>query len=96
MTTEHFPPSLSKVPLTWNYLGQVFEMEMLAGFACYSQDSETRAVRPKIGWAVRDAGVVPISRREWWTEAAKEGAIPDQIAKALNSKTTSTGIFSRW
>ncbi len=87
MTTESFPPSLSKVPLTWLYLGQIFEMEMLAGFACYSQDKETRAVRPKIGWAVRDVGVVPIGRREWWAEAAREGAVPEYIADALKDKS---------
>jgi hypothetical protein len=63
MTTGNFPSSLSKVPLTWLYLDQVFEMEMLAGFACYSQDKDTRAVRPKIGWAVRDVGVVPVARK---------------------------------
>ena len=71
-------------------------MEMLAGFACYTQDKDTRAVRPKIGWAVRDVGVVPISRREWWAEAAKEGAVPEYIAKALNDENASSYIFSRW
>ncbi len=96
MTTESFPPSLSKVPLTWLYLGQVFEMEMLAGFACYSQDKETRAVRPKIGWAVRDVGVVPIDRREWWAEAAKEGGVPDYIANLLNDENSPPYLFSLW
>jgi hypothetical protein len=47
MTTESFPPGLSNVRLTWNCLGELFEMEMLAGFACYTHDKETRAVRPK-------------------------------------------------
>jgi hypothetical protein len=83
MSTADFPASLSKVPLTWNCLGQIFEMQMLAGFACYTQDKETRAVRPKIGWAVRDVGVVPISRREWWAEAAREGAVPDYVVNWL-------------
>jgi len=96
MTTENFPPSLSKVPLTWFYLGQIFEMEMLAGFACYGQDKETRAVRPKIGWAVRDVGVVPLSDREWWAEAAKEGTVPAYITDALNDKNAPPDIFSRW
>ena len=84
MKTDNFPPSLSKVPLTWNCLGEIFEMEMLAGFACYTQDKETRAVRPKIGWAVRDVEAVPISDREWWQGAAKEGAIPPEIVEWLN------------
>lgn len=89
MTTADFPSSLSKVPLTWDCLGEIFEMEMLAGFACYSQDTETRAIRPKIGWAVRDVGVVPIGRREWWAEAAKEGAVPEYVANWLKGSSNS-------
>ena len=89
MKTANFPSSLSKVPLTWLYFDQVFEMEMLAGFVGYSQDEETRAIRPKIGWAVRDVGVVPISRREWWAEAAKEGAVPEGVVNWLNGPPNS-------
>jgi hypothetical protein len=83
MTTADLPPSLSKLPVTWLCLGELFEMEMLAGFACYSQDKDTRAVRPRIGWAVRDMVAVPVTRKAWWVEAANEGAVPDHIAKWL-------------
>ena len=31
-------------------------MELLAGFVAFTQDTSTLAVRPKIGWAVREAG----------------------------------------
>ena len=90
LTTDKWPPSLSKVPLTWLYYTEIDEMEMLAGFAGYTQDTETRAVRPKIGWAVRDVGAVPIERLQWWAEAAKEGAIPEWQMDMLKRKGMSS------
>jgi len=51
---EHFPTGLAIAPFTWKYLGQELPMELVAGFAGVSQD-EAGAVRPAIGWAVRDA-----------------------------------------
>ena len=83
MTSNEWPSGLSKVPLSWLYYDQIYEMEMLAGFAAYSQDKDTRAVRPRISWAVRDVGAVPVSRKQWWVEAAKEGAIPDWARRVL-------------
>ena len=83
LKSDDWPSSLSKVPLTWLYYGDIYEMEMLAGFAGYTQDKETRTIRPKIGWAVRDVGVVPVSRKQWWAEAAKEGKIPEWQAEML-------------
>ena len=56
ITTEKLPSSLSKVPFVWQYLGETYKMEFLAGFTGFTQDSESLQVRPKIGWAVREIG----------------------------------------
>jgi hypothetical protein len=49
------PSGLSKAPFRWDYLKQSFDMEFLGGFVGLSQDKETLAVKPEIGWAVREA-----------------------------------------
>jgi hypothetical protein len=54
-TTDAFPNGLSIAPFLWKYEGQRFAMELVAGFVAVSQDESTGAVRPAIGWAVRDA-----------------------------------------
>ena len=54
LTTPMFPGSLSRVPFRWKYLAEAYEMEFIAGFTAFTQDHETLAVRPKIGWAVRN------------------------------------------
>ena len=53
ITTDELPGSLCKTPFLWDYLGRKFAMEFLAGFIGFTQDAQTLAVRPKIGWAVR-------------------------------------------
>jgi len=53
--TGNLPGSLTAVPFIWDYFGRQLPMEFLAGFTSYSQDIHTLAVRPKIGWAVREA-----------------------------------------
>lgn len=57
MTTDQFPGGLSSTPFIWIYGVQDFQMEFIGGFVGTSQllDSDTQfALRPKIGWAVRD------------------------------------------
>lgn len=54
ITTDVLPSSLSKVPYTWDYHGTKYEMEFIAGFTSFTQEADSFAVRPKIGWAVRD------------------------------------------
>jgi hypothetical protein len=49
------PFGLSKAPFRWDYLKQSFGMEFLGGFVGVSQDKETLAVKPEIGWALREA-----------------------------------------
>jgi hypothetical protein len=48
-----FPSGLARVPFVWNYLGQRSDMELLGGFVGVAQDSTTLALRPEIGWAIR-------------------------------------------
>ncbi|MDI1449994.1 DUF4419 domain-containing protein [Polyangium sp. 6x1] len=50
-----FPKGLSMAPFIWDYLGTRIPMELVAGFVGVSQDPTSLAVRPSIGWAVRDA-----------------------------------------
>lgn len=55
-TVENLPSGLCKVPFRWNYSLQHFDMEFIAGFTSFTQDSNSLALRPKIGWAVRERG----------------------------------------
>jgi hypothetical protein len=55
ITTDVLPSPLSKVPFRWFYEDKQFQMELLAGFVGFTQDVATLELRPKIGWAVRDA-----------------------------------------
>jgi hypothetical protein len=54
LTDSSFPSGLSAVPFKWHYYDEQYNMEFIAGFTSYTQDKETLAVRPKIGWAVRE------------------------------------------
>jgi hypothetical protein len=54
-TADQFPTGLSKAPFIWNYLGTKIHMELIGGFVGVSQDPETFAVRPALGWAVKGA-----------------------------------------
>ena len=52
-----FPTGVSATEFTWidRVRKQTFNMEFLAGFVGIDQNDETKALRPEIGWAVRDA-----------------------------------------
>ncbi|XP_070532260.1 uncharacterized protein [Ptychodera flava] len=52
VTTDRFPSGLSKAPFVWEYFEQKFEMQFIGGFMAVSQDHETLALRPELGWAV--------------------------------------------
>jgi Domain of unknown function (DUF4419) len=54
-TDEQFPGGLSRAPFRWHYPVRTFDMEFLGGFVGVAQDPETLALRPEIGWAVREA-----------------------------------------
>jgi hypothetical protein len=53
MSTE-LPSALSVAPFTWQYLGTQIPMEFVAGFIGMSQNKDTLALRPEIGWAIRE------------------------------------------
>ncbi len=52
---DDFPNGLSTAPFTWDCAGVKLAMEYAAGLVGVSQNPETRALRPAIGWAVRYA-----------------------------------------
>jgi hypothetical protein len=43
------------VPFVWEYLGKEYDYQFLAGVLTIEQDKDSRAIRPRIGWAVREA-----------------------------------------
>jgi hypothetical protein len=51
------PSGLSRVPFTWQNAatGRTRHMEAVGGLLGVAQDRETLALRPKVGWAVREA-----------------------------------------
>ncbi len=51
---HQLPSGLSSAPFKWLYYWEEYEMEFIAGFTSYTQDKKTLALRPKIGWAVRE------------------------------------------
>ncbi|HWO26998.1 MAG TPA: DUF4419 domain-containing protein [Kofleriaceae bacterium] len=51
-TMSSFPRGMSQAPLTWDYLGTKLSMTLSGGFVGVSQNPQTLAVRPAIGWAV--------------------------------------------
>jgi hypothetical protein len=53
-SVSDLPSGLSRVPFRWRYRKELVAMEFLGGFVGVSQDSETLALRPEIGWAVRE------------------------------------------
>jgi hypothetical protein len=53
---HEFPSGLSCVGFSWEYLSTKIAMEFLGGFVGVSQDAATLALRPVVGWAVREAG----------------------------------------
>lgn len=53
-STKCFPVGLSKVPFVWKYYDLMFDMEFIGGFVGVTQDQQTLALRPEIGWAVLD------------------------------------------
>jgi hypothetical protein len=55
ITDSQLPSSASQVPFVWEYLGKPFDYQFLAGVLTIEQNKESRAIRPRIGWAVRQA-----------------------------------------
>ncbi len=51
-TSRTWPGALSLAPFRWQYYAEVYEKDFLAGFVGITQEPESLALRPKIGWAV--------------------------------------------
>jgi hypothetical protein len=47
------PASVSSVPFVWEYRGDEFDYQFLAGVMAVTQNPTSKAVRPRVGWAVR-------------------------------------------
>lgn len=56
-STLYAPSGLSRVPFTWrnSMTGRVRAMEAIGGLVGVTQEAETLALRPMVGWAVREA-----------------------------------------
>lgn len=54
ITTMETPCGFSVAPFTWEYYRTRRPMEFVAGFIGVTQDVETYALRPEIGWTVRN------------------------------------------
>jgi len=49
------PSSLSTVPFIWEYLGEKFDYQFVAGIVGFTQNESDGALCPQMGWAVRPA-----------------------------------------
>jgi len=56
MTSYSAPLGLSRVPFLWKHLitNEERDMEAIGGVVGVTQDKQTLALRPKVGWAVRE------------------------------------------
>jgi len=52
LNPDNFGGGLNKAPFKWKYFNEVFEMNLLGGFIGVSQDTDTKALKPEIGWLV--------------------------------------------
>ena len=54
LSTTCFPPGVVSVPFLWKISSVSHKMQFYAGFMAATQDDDTLAVRPEIGWAIAD------------------------------------------
>jgi len=52
LTSNVFPIAVSDVPFIWNYLGEDFDMRMVAGFTGATQDRTTGEIHCEMAWAI--------------------------------------------
>lgn len=65
MYESDYPSSLAKVPFQWNYYGEIFDMELIAGLSAVTQDKLSSEISPMIGWGVREIGKAKKSKINW-------------------------------
>ncbi len=68
-TLEAYTNGLSKVPFKWEYYDEVYDMNFIGGFVGVSQDENSLALKPEIGWAIQDTNIVskgPLDTNKDW------------------------------
>ena len=55
LTLGDLPHGLSTAPFRWDCRRRTYDMDFLGGFVGVAQNTEDLALRPEIGWAVREA-----------------------------------------
>lgn len=93
------PGGLSIVPFKWKCFDRTFPMELLGGFVGVTEDADTLALRPAIGWAVRDAveeGAKPPSPPEpfEWTRRDTLHVPPERGAVVIAGKVARGRSFT--
>ena len=58
------PPGLSRVPFEWKVFEKIYPMELLGGFVGVTQEPDSLALRPAVGWAVREVPEVRDAKPE--------------------------------
>lgn len=83
------PSGLSRVPFRWinGETGVQRRMEAVAGLVGVCQDPDTRALRPKVGWAVREAVKLDVLFARLEEE--------QQTTEAFQDETTETELPSK-
>ncbi|MBN1969834.1 MAG: DUF4419 domain-containing protein [Candidatus Delongbacteria bacterium] len=64
LDSDSFSKGISKATFYWWYFGKIFQMEFLAGFIGATQDINDLAIRPEIGWAIRDTGKTGVKEED--------------------------------
>jgi hypothetical protein len=55
ITDDQLPSSASQVPFVWKYYDNNYDYQFVAGLLTVEQDKTGHAIRPRVGWAVREA-----------------------------------------
>ncbi len=77
----NLPSGLSRAPVLWQYLTEEIPLQFVSGFAGFTQDATSFAVRPRIGWAVAQeaarghAGIAYRPNRMIWMVVPGSGAL---------------------
>ena len=93
--TEDLPRGLSQVPFTLTDQTDKRAMEFVAGPIAVTQDGETGALRPTLGWAVREAAPIEqalLRLAEHQLEPAK-GGLPWEALNGLRTYYVPTDVL---
>lgn len=88
--TESFHPGISKAEFVWTYYGTKFDMELGAGFTGYKY--ENGAVKPNIGWTVRDVNK-DVQIRLMPTKKMLDYKERDAFTKRVSKEAAALGVI---